>query len=440
WNAELKKNANYFVKVKNRDDAEKVFYEILSHYNVKASLVEKTQIYGKDYNLEKLMSGDEYEWHCFQYKESDLQNNRYFEFEEYKKAIINFEMAKRKYARHDNKIKEALRKQSSDEGHRKIKEVFSNYLLRADLYEKGFDLNKLDELNTPEEFAAYLQPFFINEKGEPLDNNASISFSKYKDGRYCGFIPVKTKNSVVVEFSDVYGTKKELSRKKYVVGETMFYYPYYNGKWTKDGYRAGKLVWESVDTVGVTPRYDYETKDCLVIRPIGSPNKYYWERVLDLVEKTEKNNIIIDLYGFHSGSSSFISDYLKKTIFDKSFKNMYVLVDRKCWDFGNDFAHDMKEKGATLIGEPTRGDYLSKWTSRYTIEFDTFTCNLTLQMTTYAQFQYRDDVVEGYGITPDIYCNDINDAFEILRILTGDEELSYTPDKQIIPPSNLPDK
>ena len=47
------------------------------------------------------------------------------------------------------------------QAHKELREAFENYGLLPELIEKGFNLKKLDKLNTPEEIVNYLQPFFL---------------------------------------------------------------------------------------------------------------------------------------------------------------------------------------------------------------------------------------------------------------------------------------
>ena len=57
------------------------------------------------------------------------------------------------------------------QAHKELKQAFKYYGLYPELVKKGFELDKLDELNTPEEFINYLQPFFIDENGLPYYSN-----------------------------------------------------------------------------------------------------------------------------------------------------------------------------------------------------------------------------------------------------------------------------
>ena len=94
------------------------------------------------------------------------------------------------------------------QAHKELREAFENYGLLPELIEKGFSLDKLDEIDDPVEMRDYLQPFFMDENGMPLDNHATIEIKYDINGYVYKMANVKTKSTLCIIFSDVYGSKK----------------------------------------------------------------------------------------------------------------------------------------------------------------------------------------------------------------------------------------
>ena len=351
------------------------------------------------------MSGKEYEWKSYGKNLAQIEEEKK-QIEERQKTI--------------DEIKKSVKK-IPDRVHQELKECFLEYGLIVELYDKGFDVNKLDEFCEPEEFVNYLQPFFIDKNGKPLDQHAKIS-CYYTNGKNSWIFPtVKTQNSLGVLFSDEYGSKNELLKKGYVIGETMFPYPYYNGKWNKDGYRVGELRYgynSQFRNKKSISKY-YETEKSLYIE-FTNFREYQMDDIFEVIRKSNKKNIIINIAGNGGGDGDLEKNLVDKV---KKFKNIYVISDGGSTSASDELAFDLKKEGAVLVGKPTAGAYyfynennkeLKKYNfSYYTIEIK------------FSDGQFL-DLSEGDGIMPHYYTEYENDALEIIKILSGDKEL-YLP-------------
>lgn len=110
------------------------------------------------------------------------------------------------------------------------KKAIKQYAGYSELQKRGFKIDMLNKIKTPEDLYNTLLPYMIVD-GKPLDN--LISFNGFNFSRH------KT-----IHFQDVYGTIGELLDKGYKP-EQLFYYPSKG----KEIYRIGEFVWEETTPV-----------------------------------------------------------------------------------------------------------------------------------------------------------------------------------------------
>lgn len=309
------------------------------------------------------------------------------------------------------------------QAHKELRETFENYGLLPELIEKGFSLDKLDEIDDPVEMRDYLQPFFMDENGMPLDNHATIEIKYDINGYVYKMANVKTRSSLCIDFSDVYGSKKELLKKGYKEDE-IFYYPYFNSEW-KDGYRVGKKFMGT--PYKFNRNYDMniiEAKNTLYIRV---PSFSHFDiTYFDNIAKSNKKNLVIDITGNVGGSDAYY-DYMVKCIKKMNPQKVYLLIDGITFSEGDRTAYYLKFdiKNLTVIGMPSNGALSCNAGAFKKIQFDNSLINIGLGNHEVYYPQYPTiGRTEGIGATPDIYTSDFHESIEVVKYLTKDFELN----------------
>ncbi len=307
------------------------------------------------------------------------------------------------------------------QAHKELKEIFKYYGLYPALVKKGFNLNKLDELNTPEEFINYLQPFFINEKGLPFDQHAFINFY-YKSEP---ITRVKTQSQVFIDFSDEYGTKKDLLEKGYTEDE-VFYYPYFNEMWHEDGYRVGrKFTGISVREYKYNKYFSVESNNALLVGIHNFEGHRGYYNYTRQISNSKKKYLILDLSNNGGGDPSYYWN-LTSAINKMKPKEIFVLCDYLTFSMGEyALLHLEKDCGIKIIiiGYPTGGALSCDMGDKRSVIFDDFEIHL------YLGHEPTDEVItEGVGITPDYYANNTIESLEIAKHLIKDKKLSLPDD------------
>lgn len=301
------------------------------------------------------------------------------------------------------------------QAHKELREVFENYGLLPELIEKGFNLKKLDKLNTPEEIVSYLQPFFKDENGMPLDNHGWFYI---KDPR----LSVDMHASLQIDWSDEYGSKDELLKKGYKEDE-IFYYPYFNGEW-RDGYRVGKKF------MGHILSYEFFNESFIVENEntlyCGLCSFYEGENdtSYDKIKSSKKKYLVLDISG---NSGGFASSYRKLVDAIKKMKpkKVFLLINRGTFSMGDYCAFYLKKDllniDTVLIGTPTEGGVSTCTGDEHQISFDDFTINASLGPATYGEYHLMQ---EGIGATPDIYTSSHLESMEVVKNLTGGSNIT----------------
>ena len=235
--------------------------------------------------------------------------------------------------------------------HKELRELFENYSHISVLIEKGFDLDKLDKINNWKEMKEYLESFFIDEDGYPIDNNFSMLFysfysgniekrllnpkgSAYKDlFRY----ELNSNRSRVIKFSDEYGTKAELLAKGYIENENMFRCPFY-GRWVVDpsdrsGYSFSVGTWHE-NGYRVGQGYMAATLDRKVYNYISDGNNYIvigltdnteLENTTEYIKQSKKDYLILDLTYSQLTKREYIQPILE-AIKEMNPKKILILI------------------------------------------------------------------------------------------------------------------
>ncbi|MCR5766452.1 MAG: hypothetical protein K6G09_10830 [Treponema sp.] len=304
--------------------------------------------------------------------------------------------------------------------------IFNKYEM---LTQQGFDVHKLDYMNTPEEIINYLQPFFLSPDGYPLDLHTSLSIKTNKNKEYS----VKQTTRYIV-FTNEYGTKSQLEKKGYVENKTMFYYPYHDGKfWTKEkNWRVGKQIMAMPDYQNYrqsdNSQLYYTTAKSVYMKFRNFPenegeNVELDEMIKKLANETGKENAILDI-SCNSGGfprpAREIGEALKKA----GINNVYIIIDKWAFSQGDHFALQAKtyfipDRNVTLVGYPTRGGTSSGDMETYLINFPDF--QVTFSVATDGHDSETEH--EGWGATPDVYADNFDDVLGAIRALTGDNEI-----------------
>jgi hypothetical protein len=318
---------------------------------------------------------------------------------------------------------------NNKKAHKELREEFENCQMYNELVKRGLDFKTLDKLNDCGLIKYYLDQFFIDENGMPLDNHIFIQFC---DGK--NYSHVKTSSSMRIDFSDEYGSKDELLNKGYKEDE-IFYYPYFNGEW-KDGYRVGKKYMD-VDSKRYISYKNYSvntTKSLLVglndfhiENDVDDNEEYYNE-----ISKSDKEYLILDL-SYNKGGKTISWFSLEKSIKEMSPKEIFILCSDKTYSMG-EWATSCIEAATniktTIIGYPTYGGWRCSKKIKV-ITFDNFTIECYLNDEDITDQYWGWDrynlpyPIEGIGVTPNIYTNgNAIDSLEVVKHLINDDELS----------------
>lgn len=300
------------------------------------------------------------------------------------------------------------------QAHKELREAFENWEKLSIMVEKGFDLDKLDKIDDWKEMRDYLQPFFLDEKGYPLDQHSPIHFYDNKEN-YLGFVDVQCQ--MYIDWSDEYGSKDELLKKGYKEDE-IFYYPYFNGEW-RDGYRVGKKFrcTKMGSYSGYGEDYIFSTNKSL----FATINTFNSPMYLEEISTSSKKYLILDMSENGGGYDGIYYD-LVKAIKKMKPKEIFVFIDYETYSMGERaaflFEKDTNIK-TTLIGYPTRGGYTGGST-RYKITFDNFMIEINLSAN---GAKLSPELVEGIGLTPDYYTSNNYESIEIVKHLIKDNDL-----------------
>jgi hypothetical protein len=318
---------------------------------------------------------------------------------------------------------------ADDIAREELREEFENFSGLPQMIEKGFDLDKLCEFDDALKMRDYLQPFFIDENGMPLDQHVSIKIGNYE---------VKTRSQMVIDFSNEYGSKDELLNKGYKEDE-IFYYPYFNGEW-KDGYRVGKKRMNNwpIHRSGYEKNYSVNSEKALLIglsdfrirNDVDDNEEYY-----DEISKSDKDYLILDL-SYNKGGR-YISWYsLVESINKMKPKEIFVLCSDRAFSLGDDapsWIEAATNIKTTIIGYPTSGAWKNIKTSKV-LKFKYFTINCSINDNS-INWKYKWDnynlpyPTEGIGVTPDIYTNgNAINSLEVVKHLISGDELSLPED------------
>ena len=315
------------------------------------------------------------------------------------------------------------------QAHKELREAFENYSMLPEMIEKGFDLDKLDKIDDWKEMGDYLQPFFQDENGYPLDNHTNICFNSLDNTTYR---VLDTESSMFIDWTDEYGSKDELLKKGFKEDE-IFYYPYFNGEW-RDGYRVGKKFMGNGNyryRVSNHPYLSSSKKALLVGISDFFNNQYYSD-----ISNSKKKYLILDLSYNYGGSVDYyfeLVDAIKKM----KPKEIFILCDN-CTSSMGEFSSSWIEKATniktTIIGYPTWGGW-KHGKIKHTISFDTFImyCDVEDNKSPWRALWDRYGIpypVEGIGVTPDIYTNNVKESLEVVKHLIKDDSL-YLPEDYI---------
>ena len=304
---------------------------------------------------------------------------------------------------------------NNKKAHKELRKEFENYELLPELKARGFDLKKLDKIDDWEEMKNYLELFFIDENGMPLDNHVWIS-SNYTD-------MAKVRSQMRIDFSDEYGSKDELLNKGYKEDE-IFYYPYFNGEW-KDGYRVGKKFMGDEKDTEFKPNYLISSEKSLLFgfQNFGDNNEYYNE-----ISKSNKKYLILDL-SHNCGGQDTSYNSLIDAINKMKPKEIFIMISDDSASMA-EYATSWIEKATniktTIVGYPSCGAW--KCCGEYkTSYFDNFNIEYSLCGVFWEYYWDMYNIpypIEGIGVTPDIYAETSFESLEVIKHLINDNELS----------------
>lgn len=316
---------------------------------------------------------------------------------------------------------------------RRLEGVFLIFNKLEILQNEGFDLHKLDYVTTPEEIINYIQPFFLSKDGYPRDLHTGFSIQT-KDNKYYS---IKQTSRYIV-FNDEYGSKQQLAKKGYVENVTMFYYPYHDGKFWK-----GKNDWRSGKIIMAMPNYQYRQTEYVHKYYTTEKSVYFkfrnfphplnggpdiedaelQEMINKLSKETNKENVIFDITK-NTGGDGFTSQKISEAVQKSGIKNVYIVMDKGAFSCGDHFPLEsknwlFKNQKVTLVGYPTMGGTSSGDGETYNIKFPDFEVTAEIATT----FTQSETEHEGWGATPDVYADNLDDALGAVRTLTGDNEI-----------------
>ena len=293
---------------------------------------------------------------------------------------------------------------------------------------QGFDIHKLDYVKTPEEIINYLQPFFLSKEGYPLDLHSNLTIKTHKMQNY-----KIQQTSRYIEFTNEYGSKNQLEKKGYIADKTMFYYPFHDGKfWNgKNDWRVGKQIMAMPNnSFQESEHYQkyYTTNKTVYMKFWNFPKKTgdnleLDEMIKNLAEEKNKENVIFDITN-NLGGVTRPAEEIRSAVQKSGIKNVYVIYGKNSFSMADHFALQAKtyffsDKNCTTVGYPTKGASSSGVSTSFTVEFPDFTVTITLA----ADGHGSETKYEGWGATPDIYADNLEDALGAIRGLTGDNQI-----------------
>ncbi len=316
---------------------------------------------------------------------------------------------------------------------RRLEGVFIIFNKLEILQNEGFDLHKLAYVTKPEEIINYLQPFFLSKKGYPRDLHTNISIQT-KDYKYSS---IKQTSRYIV-FNDEYGSKQQLAKKGYVENKTMFYYPYHDGKFWQ-----GKNDWRSGKMIMAMPNYQYQQTEYALMYYTTDKSVYFkfrnfphplnggpeiedaelQEMINKLSKETGKENVIFDITK-NTGGDGFTSQKISEAVKQSGIQNVYIVMDKGAFSCGDHFPLEsktwlFKDQKVTLVGYPTMGGTGSGDMEEYIINFPDFEVTADIATT----FTQSETEHEGWGATPDVYADNLDDALGAVITLTGDKDI-----------------
>lgn len=296
------------------------------------------------------------------------------------------------------------------------KKALKEYAGYKELLNRGFKLNMLDKIQTPEDLYNVLLPYMIID-GKPLDND--LAFNGYSFARH------KT-----IKFEDVYGTIGELTGKGYKP-EQLFYYPCKG----KNIYRVGKFVWEKPIAVS----YPW-TGVCFYNRPFtGSKVAYFFPGAFTdnyfkpyIKDISKKDSIIVDCRLLKNGWGGQIYK-LGESLCSSNYKGKVILIIDSTTGSGieNEIINNMRDSYSVngsmkkvsfewiTVGENTSGTQLYVNNAKWGYNLGELQFNpLPVNKNQWACCE------EGEGVAPNIWAIGDDDINKTIEILTGENNFA----------------
>ena len=147
------------------------------------------------------------------------------------------------------------------------------------------------------------------------------------------------------------------------------------------------------------------------------------EMINKLSKETGKENVIFDITK-NTGGDGFTSQKISEAVQKSGIKNVYIVMDKGAFSCGDHFPLEsknwlFKNQKVTLVGYPTMGGTSSGDGETYNIKFPDFEVTAEIATT----FTQSETEHEGWGATPDVYADNLDDALGAVRTLTGDNEI-----------------
>ena len=339
--------------------------------------------------------------------------------------------------------------------HQQLRKVFEKYAGLSVLEARGFSLDKLDSIDDGETMIGYLESFFIDKEGYPIDN-CIYSFCDiyrfYENGEHVlyangnwarDWYALKTRSSRVIKFRDEYGTKEELLAKGYVENETMFRCPFYGrwvvdpsdksgysfatGIWHDNGYRVGQCyMTPTLDRdVTISGNYRSEGKNYLVIGITDNTESIY---TTAKIKESKKDYLILDLTYSQLSIDSCVKPILE-AIKEMNPKEVLILISSFTSLYSEVLTAKVSESGlkVTKIGQPTKGanSYIWRYSkfAEETVQFKKF----QITFKPFPDKKIEENVTkEGLGISPDYYTIGDRETIAVVNHIIGDSEF-YLP-------------
>lgn len=295
------------------------------------------------------------------------------------------------------------------------KKALKEYAGYKELINRGFNLNMLDSIETPEDLYKVLEPFMIID-GKPLDN--TLSFNGYNFARH------KT-----IHFENVYGTIQELLNKGYEP-EQLFYYPSKG----KEIYRIGNFVWEKPKAIS-----NLWVDVCYYNRPfMGKKIAYFFPGVFSkdyfkpfIKEISKKEAIVVDIRMCSGGWNQFNALGEALCMANYTGKVIFIIDKTTNSDCEGNISNNLRksyyingtEKKVNFewitVGENTAGKqaypYNAKWNYKVgDLQFSP----LPVNKNDWAACK------EGEGVMPDIWAEGDEDINKTIEQLTGENNFA----------------